>query len=734
MSRTNSGINVFNPSDGIPSDATGGGAGGDSTAAAIAMARDQASQAQATIQNLQGSATTLPYGTNPTVTVTGSGTSKVINVGIPLGMPEDVGGLLVADAQAAQTSAAQSAADAGASRVLAEQAQAAALEVPDANVSALLGNPVTDARAAAETALNSGATLERFGATGSGDDGAAISSALTWAIANGGKIAGRPGRVYTISSPVVVPVAADARTSIDFGGATLRFTGGASLWLGVQNPTPYLTTTTTAGVTRRGTSFTVASATGVAIGDLVTITSPVEWVAGIPLAQTHVVSDVDGTTIYVEGRVPGDITPAQVTTAGLTGDLVVKFYHPADRVELRNATIDSPAKDGADNLVNIAGVRRVLLDNVHVKRPKRTGVNVTMSGTVEFVGCSTSEHGYTNKDRGYASLAGDPGGLAFGYGFLTSNCYSVQHRGCNSYSGWHGFDVARGVSYALWDGCVTHKDAYGYSTHEGAWVMEVRNSESIGGNGIACRASELLVIGGNYATSLGGAISGHMTLQNLVLKDVTIDCAQVSGAAAPFTFTSTTYPAACASAEPPTAILDGVLMTNVTAAPTITTRGDVTLRNVTLTGRPDLTTGDSLVKCYTTGTGKTLTLDNVNMTGPSGQFCFQGEGFDKIDMVNSNQRGTARIPTNGALLYVTGANAPTVRVEQCSATGQEYIVRVNGPTATVSTISCTAKYMIFGGAAVTAKAVAACRTQTATLVVGGVAAPTTSVGNVVVPA
>lgn len=54
----------------------------------------------------------------------------------------------VADAQAAADSSAQSAADADAAVTLAQQAQAAALEVPDANTAAMIGNPATDTHAA----------------------------------------------------------------------------------------------------------------------------------------------------------------------------------------------------------------------------------------------------------------------------------------------------------------------------------------------------------------------------------------------------------------------------------------------------------------------------------------------------------------------------------------------------------------------------------------------------------
>ena len=87
MARVNGPISVFNPGDGIPSDASGGGAGGDSTAAAIATAGAQALAAQQTIQNLQGAATTLPAGSAATVNVSGTGTSKVINVAVTPASP-----------------------------------------------------------------------------------------------------------------------------------------------------------------------------------------------------------------------------------------------------------------------------------------------------------------------------------------------------------------------------------------------------------------------------------------------------------------------------------------------------------------------------------------------------------------------------------------------------------------------------------------------------------------------
>ena len=581
-----------------------------------------------------------------------------------------------------------------------------------------------------------GRTLESFGATGGTDDTAAVQDAITWALANNSRVIGRTDRTYKVRTPFTVNVAADQKAILDFGGATLQFEAGGGLLIGNQAPTPFLTTTSSAGVTRRGTKIVVTSAAGVAIGDLMVVSSPVEWVAGINLRQTYVVSDVDSGTgeVWVEGRIVGDITPAQITTAGLTGNVTVSFYKLAERIELRNVTLVSPLKDSKDLFVGICGARRVLLDNVHVKRPNRIGVNTNLCGTVEVVGCSTSEHGYTNKDRGYANSGSDPSGQSFGYGFLASDCYSFQARGCNSYSGWHGFDASRGVSYALWDGCVAHKDAYGFSTHEGAWVMEVRNCEVIGGLGITCRGAELLVIGGRFATSLGAAITAHPSLQELLIKGVTIDCAAVSSLAqaTPLYLTGAAYPAATCSAEPPTSTIDGLTILNAVGMSTVTVRGDLTLANVVTKGRPDVATSTSQMKVVGPGSGK-LVMHNLITDGIGAQFAYGAEAWTSVEVSNVRQAGVVGLPAGSAFLVLTGTTAATVRLENCAAPGMDYLVRSSGPALTVSVLACSGKRMLLADATSTFKALVHSRTNTSTLMAGGVAAPTTALNNAVVP-
>lgn len=85
MVRYNGPIRVFNPSDGIPTDAAGGGAGGDQTAAALAGMSAQAQAAWQTVDNLSATATTGPVGSGASVTITGTVPNKTINFTIPRG-------------------------------------------------------------------------------------------------------------------------------------------------------------------------------------------------------------------------------------------------------------------------------------------------------------------------------------------------------------------------------------------------------------------------------------------------------------------------------------------------------------------------------------------------------------------------------------------------------------------------------------------------------------------------
>ncbi|WP_191564966.1 hypothetical protein [Janibacter melonis] len=145
MARTNGGIVVWNDKDTVPTDGQGGYSGGDSTAAAMALAGGQAQAALTTMENLKVTVTHLPYGSGPTYSVSGSVPNRTLNFGLPAardgqngrdGMGYAEGQQLVADSAALKTSAAQAA-------LAAQQAAAASLNIPDTNVASVVNNPTT---------------------------------------------------------------------------------------------------------------------------------------------------------------------------------------------------------------------------------------------------------------------------------------------------------------------------------------------------------------------------------------------------------------------------------------------------------------------------------------------------------------------------------------------------------------------------------------------------------------
>lgn len=150
MSYPSGPIEVFTDEDTTPTSAQGGYAGGESTAAAVRMTLDQSSKALGTVDNLAVTASTLDYGQEATATISGSSPWKTIHVGIPKGMSQDVGQQLVTDAQTAADQSTASAADAAQAVTLAQQAQAAAYNVPDVAMRDIVNNPATETRSALE--------------------------------------------------------------------------------------------------------------------------------------------------------------------------------------------------------------------------------------------------------------------------------------------------------------------------------------------------------------------------------------------------------------------------------------------------------------------------------------------------------------------------------------------------------------------------------------------------------
>ena len=242
----------------------------------------------ATVDNLTATATALPPGATPTVTVTGPIPNKVINIGVPRGadgapgMGYEEGQQLLAQnqttldaAQAAQTSAASSASDAADAVTLAQQAQAAAYNVPDTAMRDIINNPATETGALIRN-REPHALVTDYGAVGDGvtDDTAAIQAAI-----DGAQSVQFTAGTYRITAPLVVTeshttitLPTDATILVDTGyaGDVWRIGG--------------VTSTATRGVTIKGGQIKEDGKSGGAI------TPPGSWTA------FHVLADSAGTT------------------------------------------------------------------------------------------------------------------------------------------------------------------------------------------------------------------------------------------------------------------------------------------------------------------------------------------------------------------------------------------------------------------------------------------------------
>ena len=521
---------------------------------------------------------------------------------------------------------------------------------------------------------------------GSGDDdGPAIVAAL----AENGHLLGREGDVYTIKSMQTVELAPGSRIRIDLNGATLRFADGGGINIGKRYQTPFLTTGCSAGLVYGGTNFVVDSTLDVEEGDLLSIASPVTWVPGIPMTATYIVSDVDHETgqVWVEGRSVSEITPAQIADAGAIGEVTVSFYKVADSIELVNGTIDTTDKTGHDTLVGINGARRAVTRNLHILSPTRTGVNLLYIGHWSADECSVRDHGYVNRDMGYVNAPDAPGGYGFGYGFLCSHVYFAHIRNSHSFSGWHGFDTARGTTYTLFDGCVSHKDAYGWSTHEGSWIMHVRSCVALGGLGVTCRSLELIVDGNTRLETLHNCIGLGDGRLRVVLDGVTLSSREGSEV----------YMGSGSMQDyhRPANLRPLVIAKNITSAPhprplVLRTSGDAVVTGVTRIGQEGASDNDAL-QVIGNGVDSSVIFSNSDFVNVGQQTPLSAIDCRFIMLRNITQDGTVGIPSGSSILTVRSndVTAPIeIRAHNVVGNGKiERIVRVFQGIPTVDAIS-----------------------------------------------
>ena len=353
-------------------------------------------------------------------------------------------------------------------------------------------------------------SFEDFGAVGDGlvDDGPALKLAIQFAASNGRSVRGTGGKTYRIASPVEIDTTGPGGYTVDLDGATLSMHGSTARLAFVRGTgSAFLTTSLVTFPVRGGTNIQLSSVAGVEKGDLMELDSPAITSGGVQALQYYVVNDIDGNVVYPDGPFVADMNNQQIADDGKTGSIVVRFYKMTTGGSLKNGTIQSDKTQ--DTCVKVHTQTHFTAEGLQFRNTHRNGLYVMFCGYDRVINCRFHDYGWVSKDQGYSSVPSAPDQLSFGYGVIHARNYSSLVSGCEGGRGWHMCDVARGQTRIVYSNCIVHKDAYGMSSHEGAWDVKYINCHFYGNAGIGCRSVYLHVDGctfnqmGSHAIAVG---------------------------------------------------------------------------------------------------------------------------------------------------------------------------------------------------------------------------------------
>lgn len=327
---------------------------------------------------------------------------------------------------------------------------------------------------------------EDFGAVGDGvtNDGPALLNALQYCSNTGVPFLANGKATYLVSTSITVDRAAGYPLVIDWNGANIICSQTSGLIIGA-NVTPFLNTSLATNLNRDDAYVTLLSVAGLAKGDLLEILSPALTGNTISTYHYYVVNEIDGNDVYIEGTAVADVNPQQIIDSGASGVITVSAYRLAPTVTMKNATIQMVDPTGAGIFGALFQYHsKVFVENLNFTGNCRFQLSSQYNGITDVGNCTFRDMGYLKKNEGYINLPSQPGGLGYGYGFLSVRNWTVLFHDCVGLRGWHTADFSRGTMKAIISDCSFNRCAYAVSTHEGAWYTEVRDCVFDGNNGI----------------------------------------------------------------------------------------------------------------------------------------------------------------------------------------------------------------------------------------------------------
>lgn len=333
-------------------------------------------------------------------------------------------------------------------------------------------------------------TPEMFGAVGDGvaNDSTALQNSIQFASDFGAEFKGLPKSTYLNSSGINIARDNDSHPLImDFNGATV-INNESQFLIGGQTTAQYkiLDTTFTVEPSRGDAFLQLASVVGVQQGDLVEILSPAITQGTVSTLHYYPVAELDGNNLYIEGTVVADVKTQQIIDSGQVGTITVSVYRPTAGVSLRNLNSIIVNATGASLFSFYPQFEKfVTIENCDFFGKTRFQVGLQYNVHCKIRGCNFKDMGYLTKD-GNVNEPASPGGLSFGYGILMNRTFNVLISDCTADRGWHMGDSSRGTMTTQYQNCYFARNAYGVSSHEGAWYMYVKDCVFDGNQGITC--------------------------------------------------------------------------------------------------------------------------------------------------------------------------------------------------------------------------------------------------------